>query len=386
MRPPTRRPGSPCAAGGCCPKKRPRKISVRIGYASGTRTHQRDFAEAAVAVARVLAQRPSCRLVLFRAHDSKEPVVNPGEFAVLDPFVEQIEWRDLVPLEGLPDELVRFDISLAPLEFGNPFCEAKSELKFFEAALVETCTIASPTGPLRRVVQHGINGLLAGSEDEWYRAIIELVDDPTRRRRLAHAAYLDVLWPFSPARRAELMRGLLAQLGGGAEAARAFELELRRGTSDGTGAGNRQVLAAPETEIIFAADQLGNAEATVIVPLHNYAGYVVEALASVRSQTIPALDLIVIDDASSDASVEVAAGWAREHRDRFNRIVVLRNPANAGLALDPERRFRCRRNAVCAAARRRQPAVAGLRGGVPGGDPAVGGGLRLPCYPMLRRG
>ena len=292
------------------PEEGPEEGIVRIGYASGTRTHQRDFAEAAAAVARVLAERPACRLVLFRAHDSKEPVVNPGEFAVLDPFKEQIEWRDLVPLEGLPDELVRFDISLAPLELDNPFCEAKSELKFFEAALVETCTIASPTGPLRRVVRHGINGLLAGSEDEWYRAIIELVDDPKRRRRLAHAAYLDVLWPFSPARRAELMHGLLAQLGGGAEAARAFELELRRGTSHGSGAGNRQALAAPETEIIFAADQLGNAEATVIVPLHNYAGYVVEALASVRSQTIPALDLIVIDDASSDASVEVAAGWA----------------------------------------------------------------------------
>ncbi|MFM8893510.1 MAG: hypothetical protein ACKOTB_18195, partial [Planctomycetia bacterium] len=39
---------------------------VRIGYAAGTRTHQRDFAAAAAAVADVLGGHPEARLVLFR--------------------------------------------------------------------------------------------------------------------------------------------------------------------------------------------------------------------------------------------------------------------------------------------------------------------------------
>ena len=94
-----------------------------------------------------------------------------------------------MPLAELPNELARFDINLAPLEVGNQFCEAKSELKFFEAALVEVCTIASPTGPQRRAIRDKATGRLADTAREWYDAMLELIDDPAQRRRLAHAAY-----------------------------------------------------------------------------------------------------------------------------------------------------------------------------------------------------
>ncbi|HEY6433888.1 MAG TPA: glycosyltransferase [Acetobacteraceae bacterium] len=301
---------------------------VRLGYASGTRTHQRDFAQAAAAIARVLQERPFCRLVLFRASDSKEPVLHISEFPMFDSLMAQIEWRDMVGLDDLPTELARFDINLAPLELDNPFCEAKSELKYFEAALVEVCTVASPTGPMRRVIRDNETGLLARTEEDWYRALLRLVDDATERARLAHAAYQDVLWPFSPVRRKELARNFLVQLEGGPEAARAFELELHRRSSDATGK-----IPLPATEVTFAADRLGEAEATVVVPLYNYAHYVEEALASVRAQTIPLLDLVLVDDASTDESLAVATRWARANADRFNRVLVLRNSTNAGLAL-----------------------------------------------------
>ena len=300
---------------------------VRIGYASGTRTHQRDFAEAAGAIARVLQERPDCRLVLYRASDSLEPVLHIDEFPAFDALGGQIEWREMVPLEALPDELARFDINTAPLELGNPFCEAKSELKYFEAALVEVCTVASPTGPMRRAIRDGETGLLASTEGEWYRALIRLVDEPVLRRRIGHAAYLDVLWSYSAGRRAELMRGLLAQVTGGVGAARAFELELRRGGADGAG------VRLPESEVVFLADRLGQADATVVIPLYNYKHYVIDALDSVLEQTVTALDLVVIDDASTDGSLEAAAEWARAQAERFNRVVVLRNRSNAGLAL-----------------------------------------------------
>lgn len=300
---------------------------VRIGYASGSRTHQRDFAEAAGAIARVLAERPGCRLVLFRASNGLSPLLDLEEFPAFDALSGQIEWREMVPLQALPDELARFDINVVPLELGNPFCEAKSELKYFEAALVEMCTVASPTGPMRRAIRDGETGLLAGSEEEWYRALTRLVDEPTLREGMGHAAYLDVLWPYSGGRRAELVRAFLAQMTGGAEAARAFELELRRG-----GAGGRGV-RLPRSEAVFVADRLGQADATVVIPLYNYEQYVAEALESVLAQTVAALDLVVVDDASTDRSLEVAAEWARERAARFNRVAVLRNRANAGLAL-----------------------------------------------------
>ena len=52
---------------------------------------------------------------------------------------------------------------------------------------------------------------------------------------------------------------------------------------------------------------------SVVIPVHQGERFVGEAIASVRAQTLPAAELIVVDDRSTDASAEVArqavAGW-----------------------------------------------------------------------------
>ena len=161
-------------------RRRQRSESVvRIGYAGGSRTHQRDFAVAADAIAQVLRDRPQTRLVLFRDAKGVTPILDIEEFPALSGLEDRIEWRNFVPLSRLPEEISQFDINIAPLEVGNPFCEAKSELKFFEAALVDVPTIASPTGPFRRAIRDGVTGFLAADTGQWLDAAIALVDDPS---------------------------------------------------------------------------------------------------------------------------------------------------------------------------------------------------------------
>jgi glycosyltransferase involved in cell wall biosynthesis/SAM-dependent methyltransferase len=298
----------------------------RIGYAGGSRTHQRDFALCVDAVAEMLRARPECRLVLFRSADGSVPVVDIEEFPSLGGLEDRIEWRNFVPPDRLADEMVRFDVNLAPLEVGNPFCEAKSELKLFEAALVDVPTIASPTGPYRRAIRCGETGFLAATPRAWKDALAQLADDPMLRRRIAHAAKREALWQFGPERRVETMASLLDLLRGGRPAARAFE----RMTSHRDTRLPEPPLA--EHEVIFEADRLGLADVTVVVPLYNYAGLVEEALDSVRTQTLTALDLVIVEDRSTDDSLAVALGWARANASRFNRLLVLRNRANAGLS------------------------------------------------------
>jgi glycosyltransferase involved in cell wall biosynthesis/SAM-dependent methyltransferase len=310
--------------------RRRRQISdavVRIGYAGGSRTHQRDFAVAAEALARVLHDRPQTRLVLFRDASGIIPILDIEEFQALRGLEERIEWRNFVPLDRLPEEMARFDINLAPLEVGNPFCEAKSELKFFEAALVDVPTIASPTGPFRRAVRDGVTGFLAAGPDEWRSALLALVDDSALRYRIARAAQREILWTYGPLRRSEAMASALPQmLGTGWAAARAFALELHR-----TAFQRPPEPVVPDAEVVFEADRLGEADVTVVVPLYNYAGYVEEALDSVKAQTLVALDLIIVDDASTDNSLSIAVGWTKRYASRFNHVVVLRNRTNAGL-------------------------------------------------------
>ena len=303
---------------------------VRIGYAAGTVTHQKDFATALPGIIRVLQARAEVRLVLFRSPQGPELVV-VDEFDALAPYADRIEWRDKVELEELPDELARFDINIAPLEVGNPFCEAKSELKYFEAALVDVPTVASPTGPFLRCIRDGENGLVAADDEAWHQALLRLVDDAELRQAMGRRAYLDCIWPFGPQRRTELVSGFLDQIGGGVAGARAFALDVLQQRDQATR--GSPAITLPTTQLLYCADRLQQAEVTVIVPCYNYADFIIEALESVRSQTLALLDLVVIDDCSTDPlTAELILEWAKTHEQRFNRLLVLRHAENAGLS------------------------------------------------------
>ncbi len=299
---------------------------LRVGYAAGSRTHQKDFLAAVPAVARLLRERSEMRLVLFRDPSSGEGVVLADEFPELAGLEAQIEWRDMVKLSELPREIARFDINLAPLELGNPFCDAKSELKYFEAALCGVPTVASPTGPFSRAIREGVTGFLAGSGQAWYEALSRLAADPALRARVGQAAYHDVLGAFGPEARARALRSVLQQTRGGAAAAHGFAADLRE-----KAAPRPTPPHVPESELLFRRDRLGEASVTVIVPLYNYADYVVEALQSVQAQTVTTIDLVVVDDRSTDDSVQVALDWIGANEARFNRVLLLRHRENAGL-------------------------------------------------------
>ena len=311
-----------CRARSCAPSDG----LLRIGYAAGTQSHQRDFAAVAGAVAAVLRDRPAVRLVLFRdAADGREMLIT-AEFAALAAVRDRIEWRDTVAVEALADEVARFDVAICPLETGNPFCEAKSEIKFVEAALAGVPCVASPSGPLSRAIADGVTGLLARDEAGWRAALLALVDDASLRRRIGLAAYCDVLWRFGPQRAALAWDEILCGLEGPREAARQHELRVSRGLRP-----RNDTPAIAETETLFAHDTLGEAAVAVAVTSFNYAGVIEEALASAGGQTLAALELVVVDDCSTDGSAERIVAWAKRHCGRFTRVRVERTLRNGGL-------------------------------------------------------
>lgn len=71
---------------------------------------------------------------------------------------------------------------------------------------------------------------------------------------------------------------------------------------------------------------------SVCVSLHNYASRIQDALRSVHDQTLEEIELIVVDDASSDAGAEVVESWLEQHGSRFSRALLLQHNGNAGLA------------------------------------------------------
>ena len=67
---------------------------------------------------------------------------------------------------------------------------------------------------------------------------------------------------------------------------------------------------------------------SVIMPLYNAERFVGESIGNILGQTVGDFELIVIDDASTDSSYDIASRYAAQDA----RIVLMRNDANHGAA------------------------------------------------------
>jgi len=90
-----------------------------------------------------------------------------------------------VPLQdfaNLQREIGAVEVNLVPLQ-DNPFTNCKSELKWFEAAVVGTLTVASPTYAYSRIIDHGGNGWLAWSYT-WETVLRDVLRDVDAHRAM----------------------------------------------------------------------------------------------------------------------------------------------------------------------------------------------------------
>lgn len=122
------------------------------------------------------------------------------------PRVRYIDWQ-------LADEFgyfAQFDIGIMPLT-DSPFARGKCAFKIIQYLAAGLPVVASPVGANCEVVEHGRNGYLAATQDDWHSLLRQLVDEPEMRRRMGEYGRdvvqrfysVEAVWP----RYAALLRG-----------------------------------------------------------------------------------------------------------------------------------------------------------------------------------
>lgn len=161
---------------------------VRIVYGSGTPTHNADFLVAAPGICRVLRKYPFVRLTII------------GDLELPKSFESLHAQLEILPGSIYETYLARIatcQINIAPLE-SCLFNDAKSNIKFLEAAILKIPSVCSHSAEYQRTIEHSVTGFLAATDDDWDIYLSTLVVNPTLRAEMGQRAHAHVRQMFTP--------------------------------------------------------------------------------------------------------------------------------------------------------------------------------------------
>lgn len=84
--------------------------------------------------------------------------------------------------------LVGYDIGIAPLR-DNRFNRSKSAIKVYEYWAAGVVPVVSDVQPYAEEIEHGVDGFLCRTDNDWRKAIVELSEDTDRLKEMREAGY-----------------------------------------------------------------------------------------------------------------------------------------------------------------------------------------------------
>jgi glycosyltransferase involved in cell wall biosynthesis len=124
--------------------------------------------------------------------DFRVVVVGGTGFEVDEVDVEHRPWRSATEVQDLSD----FDVGIMPLA-DTEWERGKCGMKALQYMALGIPPVVSPVGVNREIIDHGRNGFLAATEDDWVVILDRLLADPELRFRVGRAARVTVEGRFS---------------------------------------------------------------------------------------------------------------------------------------------------------------------------------------------
>lgn len=255
------------------------------------------------AAVRMLHECPGSRLVMLGG-DTERSAREPSMRAVLGGIVprdlsDRLTFREPVARGVLVEAIRQARFCALPSHFDN------FPNTCLEAMALGAVVVAGANSGMAEMIEDGVSGVLvpSGDVDALAAALVRVWNmTPEQRRRIGTAAHRRIEERYSP--------GVV-----GAEIERLYDGYLRgHGTVE------------PRPAVAPAPRRLSPPRVSVVVPCYNQGAFLAEALASVRAQTWPHVECVVVDDGSTDAVTLAALDAARR-----DGVRVLSQP-NAGLA------------------------------------------------------
>ena len=172
---------------------------IKLGYFSGSSSHNGDLSLIAYALERVMAADARIDFVLVGHVDIEQAFGTRFGGYLKGHLADRVTVHPFVDFLALQELIADVDFNLVPLQV-NDFTHCKSELKFVDAAIVGTLTIASPAFAYAETIRHGENGYLA-EDDKWETVLLQAIAvrdaDFEKHKRMTAAAYQDVQQRFT---------------------------------------------------------------------------------------------------------------------------------------------------------------------------------------------
>lgn len=151
---------------------------ITLLYGSGSQTHDDDFQEVANALARLLHQHNNLQVAVVGKLNLPAQLAKFSDRIIRLPILDFASYLMFVR---------QSDINIAPLQT-DIFNDAKSEIKWLEAALFEIPTVMTPTKTYQQVVVAGVTGFFAESEEQWFSHMNRLIESQSLREEVGRNA------------------------------------------------------------------------------------------------------------------------------------------------------------------------------------------------------
>lgn len=109
-------------------------------------------------------------------------------------FIDKLAYTDP---ESAPKEIQKFDIGVVPHQTEGVWNKGKTSMKVLEYMACAVPAVVSAFGEMPYIIQDGVNGRIAASEDEWVGKLTLLLNDRTLRERLGRAGQQTVQKRYS---------------------------------------------------------------------------------------------------------------------------------------------------------------------------------------------